>query len=202
MLVLGVTTFKLYFFYWCYKNWRDLAQHAKARESAKEAEQTEAPTPSTAGFFESLRPETLSHFENISPLICTIGILIPYINNYLYLTLAMGIARLLPNKDSWPAKHPLSAALAIVIVSIIFDLMAFLQSAWYLLFFLSVIPLCVVQHWLNKYWESIEPLGLKTRSWLSGPEVISILAGSLLLGLIVASYIMGNGLPLDSLTPR
>lgn len=118
----------------------------------------------------------------------TLGVLIPYVNNYLYLTLALGIARLLPDASSWPSKHPLAAACFIVGASIAFDLLAFLGGAWYLLSFISVIPLAIVQHWLNKYWDAREPKGLLTRHGFTAWEIGAIVTGSVLLGFIAVGF--------------
>ncbi|MBY0358375.1 MAG: hypothetical protein K2W82_10275 [Candidatus Obscuribacterales bacterium] len=178
VIVLSIATFKLYFIYWCYKNWRDLSAHNVPQQTNK--------PPS--GFIESLSPQHLSSFQDVSPMLRTLGVLIPYVNNYLYLTLALGIARLLPDASSWPSKHPLAAACFIVGASIAFDLLAFLGGAWYLLSFISVIPLAIVQHWLNKYWDAREPKGLLTRHGFTAWEIGAIVTGSVLLGFIAVGF--------------
>lgn len=192
VLVLSMSTFKLYFIYWCYKNWRDLANHVTAKTAehltAKAADRQEE---KSLGLTESLSPKHLSTFENASPMLRTLGVLIPYVNNYLYLTLVMGIAKLYPSPATFIATKPFLTALLIVLLSIALDLLAFLGGAWYLLFLLSAIPMALVQHWLNKYWDSIEPKGLLTRHGFSALELVAIIIGSLSMGFIVSSFMLG-----------
>ncbi len=183
VLLLGVLTCKLYLVYWYYKNLRDLSRHMKAT--------TEAEMPdSSRGLLYYLLPEHLSKFREASLLLRTICACIPYINDYLFLTIALGVARLQP-KDSFVGKHPVTIAALLVVFSVALSLQAFQHGAWYFLYFLSVLPAMFVQHLLNKYWDTAEPTGLLCRAGFTLGELVIIIVGALFLGFIIAGFIMG-----------
>ncbi len=254
VLVLSVVTFKIYFIYWCYKNWRDLSNQMKKAqlstqsigeslsadalsrtdneakdEEAKEKElkdkvavktgkasdlswadsdlvlktpgtamlEANSKTPETPfddddetqGLLESLLPTHLCSFKKVSPLLRTIFVVIPYINHYMFYTITLGIAKL--QRNSIVASHPIPCSLALVTVYIALSCLCFLPKAFYLMFLLSVIPVAIVQHWLNRYWDTVEKPGLLMRHGLTLKEILSIIAGALALGYLVSSYIMG-----------
>ncbi|MBX9686065.1 MAG: hypothetical protein K2X27_05155 [Candidatus Obscuribacterales bacterium] len=202
VMVLGIFTFKLYFIYWAYKNWRDLSNHlskAHCRTAGNTKSDTKGDTnsPSVAEpassetLLEKLLPEHLASFKDCSPFLRTVVILFPYLNNYLLFTLALGIARLVPDKNSLLSRHPYLCSFALVATWIAFSLSAFLPNAYYLIFLLGVLPLALLQHWLNSYWDSVEENGLLTRHAFSFKELSSIIVGALALGYIVTSFFLG-----------
>lgn len=215
VLVLGMLTFKIYLVYWVYKNWRDLAeQQAKiayaekaltATESGIESSSAEkqnmeqsgnqVPTgsaqelPQHKSLLESISPKHLESFKDCSPHIRAVFWLIPYANDYLFFTLACGIARL-QNGAGFVAKHPSIWALTMTAASFLLSYLVFLKDAYYLLFLLSVIPAALVQHELNKYWDSVEKPGLLTRHGFSGKELVGLIAGALYIGFILCSFML------------
>lgn len=134
-------------------------------------------------------PDQLASFRNASPMLRTVGMLFPVINDYLYFTQILGIARLHPDKQSQAAKAPMFWALSLSFMSILLCLLAFLPGALYFLFLLSVIPTAIAQHWLNAYWDSQEEKGLLTRHGFSLGELFGIVVGGLLIGFIGCSFL-------------
>lgn len=138
---------------------------------------------------ESISPKHLESFKDCSPHIRAVLWLIPYVNDYLFFTLACGIARL-QNGTSFVAKHPISWALTMTAASFLLSYLVFLKDAYYLLFLLSVVPAAFVQHELNKYWDSVEKPGLLTRHGFSGKELVGLIAGALYIGFILCSFLL------------
>ena len=184
VFALGSATCKLYLAYWYYKSWKDLASHVDSTNAALDL-------PEKESVFYRFSPGHLASFRQCSPLLRTVCSFIPYVNNYLFLTLALGIARLHPDKQALVARQPLVCAALLVFASITLSLLSFLPGAWYLLFLLAVLPAAVAQHWLNNYWDTVEPEGLLYRTAFTLKELVVIVVGALFLGFIVAGFIMG-----------
>ncbi len=203
VIVLAIVSFKLYFIYWAYKNWRDLCAFAEKASSQGEpgsgasveaGQRGQAALP--ISLFEKILPAHLSSFKNASPHLRGLLCFVPYLNNYLFFTLALGIARLDPDKKSFAATHPYLSALAMVLLlsglsmlSLLPELLH-LPQAFYLLFFLFVIPLALVQNCLNRFWDSVEEPGLLTRHGFSLKELLSIILGGLYLGYVVSGFLL------------
>lgn len=208
VLVLTVLTLKMYFIYWCYKNWRDLSRDVACRtrqleDSAGSLDAIATPAAEASNtspamveqqedLVAKLLPAHLSSFKDTSPILRAIGVVVPYLNNYLFFTLALGIAKLSPNKRSMVASHPVICSLLILSAWITLSLLAFLPGALYFTFLLCVVPVAIVQHWLNKYWDAVEEKGLLTRHGFTFGEMVVIIAGALALGYLVSSFIMGS----------
>lgn len=180
VFTIGALTMGAYWFYWFYKNWRDLK---------KQAAKTVAPDcPIPEG---DAKPDAVLIFKDINPLLRMFGLFVPILHIYLYLTLVLGIANLNPAPNSLPRKHPL------LVSGILLGMMIAALSCWklegpaYLLYLLASAPLALVQHWLNSYWDSVEPPGLLTRHAFTWKEMLAIILGSSLLGLIVAGFMIG-----------
>lgn len=171
VIVLSILTCFAYPIYWFYKNWRDL----------KAAALQNLDTPN----------ETLNQFADISPMLRTIGLFVPIFDIYIALTLIKGIAEINPKDGAYSAKHPLIAS-GLVMGSIIALLyLCILPGVLYLLSFTAAIPLAVAQSWLNNYWRSVEPEDVIVRQVFTGKELIAVILGGLLLGLILAGYMCG-----------
>lgn len=153
--------------YWFYKNWRALSYQAG----------TQVATDDPA----------LRQFEKISPMLRTLGLVIPLVHIYLAFDLIYGIAKLNPDCNSFSHRHPLSATIILIGIMIALLMLVMLPGNLYLFSFLASIPLAVAQSWLNTYWQSIEPASVETRQMFTGRELMAITIGSLLLGFIVAS---------------
>lgn len=168
VVALCVLTCQAYPFYWFYKTWRDLSQQAALPENSQ---------------LEALRP-----FAGVSPLLRSIGLLIPIWHLYLAFGLIKGIASLYPKSNSFPVAHPrITGALVLLAISALLSLSA-LPGSLYLLSFTAFVPLALAQHWLNAYWAKVESKDLIVRHAFSGLELAAIILGSLWLGLILASF--------------
>ena len=165
--MLSILTCFAYPIYWFYKSWRDLSSQATKQEN-------------------SASP-ALRQFSRISPLLRTIGLFVPILHIYLALSLMKGLAQLHPDTHSFPHRHPIMASVVITSLLIALLMLVMLPGTLYLLSFSASIPLAVAQSWLNAFWQSVESPSLEIRHMFSGRELIAIIIGSLLLGLILAS---------------
>lgn len=169
------------------------AAGAKADSGPDSGPETRPAAGKEDSLIERCLPEHLSSFKDTSPMLRAILTVVPYLQNYMYFTLIMGIARLNPNKDSFVFKHPLISAFALVFISISCSYLAFLPKAYYLLFLLGVIPMAIAQHWLNQYFDEKEKKGLLMRHGFTVAEMVCIIAGGLYLGFLGAAFMMGRG---------
>lgn len=188
VLVLCWVTSIAYLIYWSYKNWRDFSkQAALAAESGNPDGNGAARKPADAEQAEALKP-----FKDISPMLRSIGLLVWGLNLFLSITQFLGIAQLVPDENSLPRRRPLMAALLIYGSFISLTLLFCCPPP---IFFLGTllcpIPFAVVQHWVNRYWDSVEPPGRAMRHAFSVKELIVIIFGGMLQGLIVAGYMLG-----------
>ncbi len=165
VVALCVLTCFAYCFYWFYKTWRNLAASG------------------------GKRPETAKYAE-ISPLLRTIGLFVPILHVWLSFNLFSGIAKLYPNKTSTVSQKPNWSAALLVLAMIGFIYLTKLPGAWYFLSLGACIPLAVAQSWLNAYWQSLETKEILIRQAFTGKELVAIICGSLLLGLIAASFFL------------
>ncbi len=145
------------------------------------------------GLIESLLPAHLSNFKNASPMIRSIFTMVPIVTHYMFYTLTLGIARIQPKKYSTVASHPVLCSLAIVFAWITLSCLSTLHGPLYLAFFLNVIPLAIVQHWLNRYWDSVEDAGLITRHGFTFKELLTVIVGALYFGFIVSGFLINPG---------
>lgn len=175
VLVLSWVTSLAYLIYWCYKNWRDLSQQA-AVVSTPEDEAT------------SLKP-----FKDISPLLRTIGMFVPILNIFLMVTQILGIAQLVPDEKSFPRRRPLLAAGLILGSSISLTALFSFAPPFFFLGLLGAVPFAFAQHWLNQFWDQVEPPGRAMRFAFSIKELIVIIFGGALLGLNVVGSMIGVG---------
>lgn len=179
VLVLSITTLTAYIFYWCYKTWRDLALHFHQSTPEHEA-------LSDCGAW--LGPKRLASFQHVSPGLRTVVMFIPYANDYLFFTLALGIAQRVPNLQSFPCQHPMLCAVGLSMVHFLAAFFAFFPEPWVMLYVLAALPAALLQHWLNKFWAAVHPDKKLMRHGFNFGEIIAIVLGSLLWGLIVVGF--------------
>lgn len=185
VIVLCALTCMSYLIYWFYKNWRDLADEAEIRLDQE--------------------PD-LAPFKNISPLLRTIALVSPIafvtlppivrcalapVLIYLMLSQFKGIAKLHPDKHSFPRRHPIIAATALVFAMWFFvSVPLFLSGPWILVSFLIGVPLGIAQHWLNTYYRMVEEPDLTVRHAFTFKELVAIIIGGSLLGLIMTGFFL------------
>ena len=215
MVVLRVLTCFGYVFYWFYKNWRDLQMAASSDcGPGREQQSPAAESPRSAGVIPPAEQPELERFREISPPLRTVGLILPLINFlfgivlpaglviglgvlfsagavFLAATLIASIAAISPSHGSFPRCHPRLATAFVLIALIGAMALARLPDPFWLLSLAGSIPLAIVQSWLNSYWRSVEPPSLLVRHAFSGKELVTIIIGSLLLGLIIAGMMIG-----------
>jgi hypothetical protein len=144
------------------------------------------------GFFEALAPRHLSSFENMSPHLRMLGMLVPYVNDYLFFTLLLGIAKRHPNSKNVIAKHPLLWSVFLSLFAFALFPLSWLPGALYLLFLLSAIPIFWAQSVVNEYWDKEERgQTFIVRQAFTGKEIVVTIAGALYLGFVITGFIIG-----------
>lgn len=171
--VLGALTMGVpYMFWWGYKTWRDLKNYAETLPEGDES-------------------NPVAKFRNASPLLRMIGLSVPFLQIYLLAVLVLNAADLHPDANSFPRRHQI-AACAIVIAAFLGILCLWrLPQAYFMLGYLCTVPFAVVQLWINKYWQSVEPAGMPIRYAFSIGEMVSIIAGAGWIGLVAAGMMIG-----------
>lgn len=173
VLVLCWVTSIAYLIYWSYKNWRDFSKQAALVSG------------------DAVQSEALKPFKDISPLLRSIGLFVPVLNLFLIVTQFLSIAQLVPDEKSLPRRSPLLAAGIIFGSFISLTFLFCFPPPFFFLGLLSAIPFAFVQHWINQYWDSVEPAGLAIRHAFSVKELIVIIFGGMLQGLTVVGYMLG-----------
>ncbi|MBS1999945.1 MAG: DUF4234 domain-containing protein [Cyanobacteria bacterium SZAS LIN-5] len=170
VVVLNVVTMSAYSIVWFWKTWRDLADHANAIDMDLPAN------------------PALLKLRNTSPILRTMGVLVPIWQLYLTSTLFSAIAQLYPAPDTFAHKNPIATGMIMTLV--MFGCMSLyrLPGAFMLLFLLYVTPLVIAQKWLNDYWKTQEPPNTLVRQAFSAGELASLILGAVLLGLIVTHF--------------
>lgn len=191
LLVLSTATLSIYLVYWAYKTWRDLAAQA-----ADENRLAEHPA--------------LQLFKGISPKLRTLALAMPFgiwfiplldpwikevlcngIEIYVLGTLVLGVASLNPDPKSFSRQHPLLACFFVLASYLALLTLAQLSGVAFLLSMLSTVPFGYVQHWLNRYWRAVEPAGLHVRQAFNMWEMLAIVIGTCLIGLVAAGTMIG-----------
>lgn len=192
VVALSVLTCCAYLFYWFYKSWRDL--QAYAHDGATDPH---SPVSRFAAISPPLRtlglllPLVNFLFGIILPraLVLTIGIVFSILALYFAVTLIYGIASLHPNAASFPRRRAPLATGLIILGLLGFTSLAKLPDPFWLWSFGCCIPLAIVQSWLNAYWQSVEDTELVVRQAFTIKEILAIIVGSLLLGLVVVNLL-------------
>ena len=192
VMVLGFFSFGLYLIYWFYKTWRDLRNQARDND-----------------------PENpvLKDYPGIRPWFRTLVFFIPVISIPLYLTpfaeaavkttqtvwvLVLGlivanlfkdIASLIPDESSWARINSVRASFVLSISIAMCLVFCTLDNICYLLYLLVVIPIGIVQHWLNQYYEASEKEVLALRYAFTPIETIVIILGALWMGLVILGFL-------------
>lgn len=192
VFVLNVITMSAYSLVWFYKNWRDLAE--EAHRVSKQLGQAEVALAEGASGGDSLVSESqrvVIKYNNINPLLRTFGLILPGIQIYLAMDLFKDMARLIPHEDSPVRRKPLLASTILITVTVVLFSLACLPGPLFLLFLTAGFPLSMAQAWLNEYWGSVEPRGMVVRQAFSIGEIVAIIVGGSILGLVVTGFAIG-----------
>lgn len=203
VVVLGIfASPPLYVAYWTYKTIRDLKRESfevngppdDARAMAAGVERARpAPLPprnESVRLDEHLR-DTLYSFSRMSPFLRGIGVLVPILNIYLLCTLVIGICNLVPNEEAYPRQKPLIATGCVLAAFLGILALGRLPGESFMFSLVALIPIAVAQDWLNKYWAHVESPEVFVRYGFSVVEMIVIIVGAAVLGLVVAGLMMG-----------
>ncbi len=176
VIVLHILTLATYSPFWFAKNWSLLIHAQKLTQGEEGAD--ERLVSYTGG-------DELAGVKGKDPILLTIGMFVPLLNLYLAFELFNQIAKLEPDKTVFRAQHPkLSAALLLASMFGLY-MLGNLPSTLFLLCLSSFLPLALAQHWLNQYWKQHEPADSMVRQAFSTIELLAVIFGSLLLGLLV-----------------
>ena len=175
VIVLHILTLGCYWPFWFGKNW-SLLVHAH-KLAKREEEQDEKLVPYTGG--------EVTPVEGKDPILLTLGMFVPFLTLYLAFRQFNLIARLDPDKSAYQAQHPRIAATLLLVSMIGLSCLFVLPKTFYLLYLSSFAPLALAQHWLNRYWKENEPADALVRQAFSTAELLSVIFGSIWLGLIV-----------------
>ncbi len=203
VIVLGVfATPPIYVAYWGYKTLRDLK-----RESIEVNGPIDDPRAQAAGIKPAkpaplpprnceVKPDqhlkdSLATFGALSPFLRGLGMLIPLFNVYPLTTLIIGVTKLVPDESSYPRKHPLIATGCVLGAFLALVALARLPGLLWMPSLLGLIPIAVAQHWLNKYWAHVESPDVLVRHGFSFGEMLVIILGAGLQGLVVAGFMIG-----------
>ncbi len=181
VLVLTLLTAGWYVPFWFYKTCRDLARRA---------------SQSTDDSFNFLTPLTISeaaalrYVRRCYPILLALGTLVPYLRIFVSAFVFKTAAQLYPHTQSPVRKHPVLAALILAAVYAT-AMGTALPGVMYFLYLLIVVPIAVVQHWLNKYWLSVEPDDVLVRQSFSATELVLLLFGIVLTGMLILHFFYG-----------
>lgn len=205
VLVLGYFTFGIYLFYWFYKTWRDLKAFA-IKMAANGNDKAEKENSSSKEY----QHEVIAKYANIRPWLRTLSFFLPLLLSpllyftplkdiglditrgawlllcgFLAATLFKDIASLIPNEDSWARINAVRASFVLTLCIPMCLVFCILDNFCYLLYLLVTIPIAVVQHWLNQFYESQETETLALRTAPTPLETIVIVIGALWMGLVL-----------------
>ncbi len=178
VIVLHILTLSTYSPFWFAKNW-SLLIHAQKLAAGEEEGDDRLVSYTGEG--------DLSGFQGRDPILLTIGMFVPLLNLYLAFELFNQIAKIEPNKTTFQAQHPKVTAILLLTAMFGLYMLGKLPSTWFLLCLTSFAPMALAQHWLNQYWKQHEPADSLVRQAFSSLELVAVIFGSLLLGLIVIS---------------
>jgi hypothetical protein len=134
--------------------------------------------------------DVLDLVKRIPPLFLCLGMALPVINFILGTYFFKMLAELSSDASSAPRKHPWIAGLVLSVMLIGGLSLVKLPKIYFLLYCPGVcLPLSIAQHWLNDYWSKVETdKDLLVRHSFSTTELLLLIFGIMLLGLIIAGY--------------
>jgi len=163
VLVLGIFTLLAYLPFWFYKTLKALKK-------------------------EDLLQNVV--LKKVPPAILAFTMIIPIVNIFTAASVFNESLNLLPD-ESYPLKRNtgLASLILAMFMSLLFPLSKG-EGPHVLLFVLGVLPVALCQHWLNAYWQQTEKEPLIYREAFSVTELLVIIVGSLIFGLIVFNFMI------------
>jgi hypothetical protein len=169
VIVLSIFTLFAYSLVWFFKNWNELSKAA-------------------AGENHSVNDPVLV-FRKSKPILETFALLIPVLQIYITCRFFCDAATLRPDTNSFAHRKPIVTGIFLTIVMLgLLSLSQIIQGPFYLLYLLAAIPLAVVQNWINKYWQTVEPSNALVRQAFTPGEMVALILGSIFLGLTIVHF--------------
>lgn len=182
VFVLTLLTAGIYLPFWLYKNCRDLSKRASE------------PTDDSP---DSLKPLTINEADALRyikrcwPLVLAVGALLPFVGAFVLAFFFRTIAQIFPDTESPLRKHSLTTGVFLMLLTYAASAAARLPDAFYLLYLTIVFPIAVAQHWLNRYWQSVEPQDILVRHSFSTGELVLLIFGIMLTGMLILHFFFG-----------
>lgn len=178
VFVLHILTLSAYSLVWYYKNVRDI--HEFAKEAAQD----------TAGTRSEQFGAVIKRYEKTQPFLRSAGLVVPLLQLYLVGQFFKDCAELYPVKESFVSQKSLLSGIILTVLMVGLFWLYKLPGAFFLLFLLSAIPMAIAQSWINAFWSAVEEKekDLMIRHAFSAGELVSIIVGSMVFGLIVVSF--------------
>jgi hypothetical protein len=202
VIVLTVLSLGFYAPVWFFKTSRLLVERAN---NLLQLPKDSAPhlTPPKLAELTEQEINSLELIKRVPPFFIALGILLPFINilvGYFYFKM---IAELYPNRTSFIRANPALVGLGLALMLTGSACLVKLPHALYLLYCVGfAVPLSVGQHLLNKYWNQVElDDDLLVRHSFSALELVILIFGIVLLGLIIASFCVTPMQPAPILPP-
>lgn len=198
VVLLSVFTFGLYLFFWFYKTVRDLKTRSVnvVDDNGKEIALAEPAlaryvriSPLLAlvsliaitilGLLAPLFLVALPRpvFEDLLPTVKGLMPFIPLIMLASFAVVYHDIAKLSAD-DTLMKKNPTFAAFSLAVAMAMLWGLFKLPGAFYLMYTLVSVPAAIAQHWLNQYWQRVEPPSAVMRNAFSAVELVILLVGS------------------------
>ncbi|HEY9778488.1 MAG TPA: hypothetical protein V6C81_32315 [Planktothrix sp.] len=180
VIALSVLTIFVYPFFWFYKNLKQLKVAALAMDSLPD-EHISPPAK-----------KALTALKRCPAGLFTFALLIPFFHILLCWQFFAWCAQLYPRKSWIGGKHPALAAVVLTTLLVALLSLGFHKGPGleYLFALNAAFPLAFAQHLLNGFWKEIEPQDRVVRGAFSGIELISLIFGGVLLGLVAAGASM------------
>lgn len=181
VVVLNVLSFFAYSFIWMYKNWHALSKRAKAPETDSEFQQAASADETKA----------LKLAKRIHPIVITLALLVQTLQAVPFLLIFKAAAELADDQNSFKHKHPWITAIALLALLTACLKMSALPGAFRLLYLTAALPLAIAQFWLNSYWSRVESKDLVLRQAFSTSELLLLILGIALSGLVMVNLFFG-----------
>ena len=203
VIVLNVLTVGFYGLVWFYKNARILSKRLKSgtvaldlgEETAPEPEAPPGLVPVKLAKLTSQEAQTLELVKRTPPMFLTLGMALPVINFFLGIYFFKMLAELYPDKSSVVCKKPFVMGVFLALMTVGALCLSRLHLLYFLLYCVAIsVPQSIAQHWLNAYWRSIElDDDVLVRHSFSTVELVMLILGIMLLGLIIAGFFIVPG---------
>jgi hypothetical protein len=194
VVLLSVFTLSFYLVYWFYKTVRDLRSRAIEVSNNGEVAISKCQDGLTRYLKANpfwltvalVAPTTLGPFLLLLPAQTAKAAapLIPLLTLGFFVVLFYDIARV-AREGSLLKNNPTFPAFCLVAGMAMLWSLGKMPSYFSLLFTLVSIPPAIAQHWINDYWQRVEPEGTPIRRSFSMAEILTLLIGSIPLTLIM-----------------